>query len=271
MTVQAVLGLTTPQILGLSVLAALVTTIGNLVATWLREYMFVRSFERWRDRRTLLSVFRKYRDPLLLASNELRGRIDEICKLYPPGYLARSVLDQRPSELEANSADDPYFQRYKLISSVFRLCAFLGWLELYRQELTFFDTGQRTINEQLERSLEMIRSQLGDGQLNTAPDWREWSDRLIFRDEQRAIGESMIVADTPRVVMGYASFHALFDQADGDDALWWLRTARGFFLDPVEERDFRRQRLEAIRDGLDKTMALLDPERAQRDRPVPRY
>jgi hypothetical protein len=55
----AALGLTAPQILGLSVLAALVSTVGNLLATWLRDFLFVRSFERWKESRTLLSVYRK--------------------------------------------------------------------------------------------------------------------------------------------------------------------------------------------------------------------
>src|SRR6266581_891878 len=131
----AVFGLTAPQILGLSVIAALVTTVGNLLGTWLKEFLFVRSFERWKERRTLLSVYRKYRDPLLLAAQELRSRVAEICEQYPAAYLRSSVLDQHPKQLEANLASDPYFQRYRLVSTVFRLCAFLGWLELYRQGL----------------------------------------------------------------------------------------------------------------------------------------
>ncbi len=253
----AVFGLTAPQILGLSVIAALVTTVGNLLGTWLKEFLFVRSFERWKERRTLLSVYRKYRDPLLLAAQELRSRVAEICEQYPAAYLRSSVLDQHPKQLEANLASDPYFQRYRLVSTVFRLCAFLGWLELYRQELTFLDTGRRAINERLEKGLEGIRGDLADGQLNEASDRREWSDRLIFREEQRAIGEKMIIGDSTRVVIGYAAFHALFERADADDELWWLRAARGFLLDPQETRDFRRQRLERMRDHLATTMALL--------------
>jgi hypothetical protein len=62
--------------------------------------------------------------------------------------------------------------------------------------------------------------------------------------------------------MGYAAFHALFERADTDDTLWWLRVARGFLLDPQEAKDFRRQRLELMRDHLDMSMALLDPDRA---------
>jgi hypothetical protein len=252
-----VLGLTGSQILGLSVIAALVTTVGSLIALWLREFLFVRSFERWKERRSLESVYRKYRDPILLAAVELRSRVDEVCRQFPSTYLRSSVLAKDPAQLEANSANDPYFQRYKLVSTVYRLCAFLGWLELYRQELTFLDTGQQQINDQLEKTLEKVRGDLADGQLNTASDWNTWSDRLIFREEQRAIGEAMIVGEAPRSVMGYAAFYALFRSADSQDDLWWLRAARGFFMDQQSEKDFRRTRLEMMRDHLGTTMKLL--------------
>jgi hypothetical protein len=106
--------------------------------------------------------------------------------------------------------------------------------------------------------LQAIRSDLADGQLNTATDRDLWTDRLIFREEQRAIGESMITGDTTRVVMGYAAFRALFHRAESDDQLWWLRAAQGFFIDPEATRDFRRTRLELMRDHLDRTTSLLD-------------
>ena len=130
-----------------------------------------------------------------------------------------------------------------------------GWNN--RQELTFLDTGQQTINERLEKSLAEIRGDLADGQLNEAPDFMRWSDRLIFREEQRAIGEAMIIGDSLRVVMGYGCFHALFERVGDDEELWWLHVALGFVLDPQETRDFRRERLERMRDHLSATIELL--------------
>jgi hypothetical protein len=251
-------GLTASEILGLSVLAALVTTVGNLLATWLREFLFVRSFERWKERRALLSVFRKYRDPIILAIRELLGRVNDILAHYPTNYLRSSVLDERPRYLQANRANDPYFKRYRLISTAYRLCALLGWLELYRQEVTFLDTGQQSVNKRLEEELEQIRSALADGQLNKAPDWKDWSDRLIFREEQRAIGEGMITGIDPRVVMGYSAFRALFEQAGADEELWWIRVAYSFLLDLEDTKDYRRPRLEKMQKHLVAIKALLD-------------
>jgi hypothetical protein len=252
-----VFGLTVSQILGLSVIAALVTTVGNLLATWLKEFLFARSFERWKARQALLTAYRKYRDPIIMAATELQARVGYICKHYPTNFLQSFLLELRPRQMEVTSDDDQYFMKYRLVSTAYRLCALLGWLELYRQEVTFLDTGKKKSNERLEIVLEKIRADLADGQLNPAPDFFTWNDRLIFREEQRAIGEKMITDTNLRVVMGYGAFHALFDNARTNDELWWVRVAYGFILDLADEKDFRRQRLEWMDEHLGEVISLL--------------
>jgi hypothetical protein len=251
-------GLTALQLLGLSVIAALVTTVGSLFALVLREYFFVRSFERWKERRILLSLYRKYRDPIIFAGDELEKRVEFICEFYPTNFLRADVLDTHPAQLEANSADDPYFKKYRLVSSVYRLCAFLGWLELYRQDITFLDTGGQRANRRLEERLDRVGNDMAEGRLNTADDWPRWRDRLIFTEEQRAIGEGMIASTTSaRFVMGYGAFSMLFDKAASDNSLWWLRVARNFLLDLDNVKDFRRERLNMLNEDLHATIALL--------------
>jgi hypothetical protein len=251
-------GLTALQLMGLSVIAALVATAGSLFALVLKEYFFVRSFERWKERRMLLAVYRKYRDPIILAGEELENRLADICKSYPTNYLRAELIDKHPAQLEANSNDDPYFQKYRLVSTAYRLCAFLGWLELYRQDVTFLDTGRQRANRRLEEVIERVRGDMADGQLNKAEDWPKWRDRLIFREEQRAIGEGMIASTTSaRLVMGYGAFATLFEKASSDDSLWWLRVARNFLLDLDDVKDFRRERLARMKEDLHTTAALL--------------
>jgi len=80
------------HILGLTVVAALVTTTGTLLGLILKEVFLARSFERWKSRRSLLQVSRKYRDPIVLAALELCNRLDRICREYPPDYLDASLL-----------------------------------------------------------------------------------------------------------------------------------------------------------------------------------
>jgi hypothetical protein len=252
-----VFGLTTSQLLGLSVLAALVTTVGSLLATWLRDFLFVRSFERWKDRRTLLSAYRRYRDPITKTATDLLARVNDICSNYPTNYLKSSLLDFHPDELKANSAEDPYYKRYRLLSTVYRMCALLGWLELYRQDITFLNAGEKKVSKILENALENIRNDLADGRLNKAPDFQKWNDRLIFREEQRAIGEAMITGTSPRMVMGYGAFRALFEHSKADDELWWMRVVLNFLLDMADMKDFRRDRFKLMRDHLERAISLL--------------
>lgn len=64
-------GLKPQELLALTVLAAVVTAAGNLLATVLKDFFFTRSFEQWKERRTLMSVYRKYRDPIVLGGRNL--------------------------------------------------------------------------------------------------------------------------------------------------------------------------------------------------------
>ena len=249
------------QLLGLSVLGALVTTVGSLVALVLKEYLFVRSFERWKSKQTLTQIYKKYRDPILLAAEELCHRIQETCQDYPPDYLQSKLITVEPERMEHNSAIDRYYQVYKLKSSIYRLCAFLGWLELYRQEVVFMDSGRSTVNRHLNSCLAAIRSDLADGQLNTAEDWMLWTDHLIFREEQRAIGESMLVQTAgEKSVMGYGKFCEFLQEKSSQEQNRWFRQAVYFMTDLQDNgRDFRLVRLRRLVIHLIDLIELLEP------------
>jgi hypothetical protein len=237
--------LTVNQILGWTVLAAIVTTIGNLIATVLKEVLFTRSFEKWKAGQQLHQVYLKLRDPLLLATLELTNRTAEITSQSEVNFLEKSLLQSNPPSMTKNSADDPYYQRYKFVSTIFRLCSWLGWVELYRQEVAFLDSGHHRTNVEFEQHVEAIRSCLADGHLIDADDWEEWTDSLIFREEQRAIGESMI-DPIKHSVIGYGSFYEKFIATNNPSSPWigvatnWLTDLKS--VSDLELRDFRRAR-----------------------------
>lgn len=234
--------------LGLTVVGAVVSTLGALLGILLKEYFFSRSLERWKQRQTVELVYQKYRDPLTLSARELASRIREIVEHYPTVYLTAEVLESRPESQIENNTDDPYFRRYKLLSTVYRLCAFLGWIELYRQEVTYLRSGSNKHSRKLEEAVELIRSDLADGRLNDAPNWYEWRDTLVFREELRAIGESMIPPGSAvRSVMGYGRFTELFDAGDPTPTQRWARVILNFLLDlEVDRSDFRQTRLQRL-------------------------
>jgi len=253
------------DLLGLSAVGALVTTAGTLLGLVLKDWVFARSFEKWRTRHALEAAQRKYRDPIVLSALELFHRLAEVLREYPTDFLASHLLGEQETTTERSAIRDRYFRQYKLQSSVFRLCAFLGWLELYRQELVFLESGRGRPNRLVEDSIRNIRADLADGTLNGSQDWYEWTDALIYREEQRAIGEVMITDGSgARVVLGYAQFSRLYkDDADGGTP--WIATARRFFLDPEPPRDFRLERMRRLVAHLVDLVESLDPARISDD------
>jgi hypothetical protein len=254
------LGLDLKTWLGLTVVGSVVSTLGALFGIFLKDYFFSRSFERWKQRQTLELVYQKYRDPLMLSARELASRTVEVVDNFPTVFLKATVLASRPERQLDNSIKDPYFQRYKLVSTAYRFCALLGWLELYRQEITYLHSGKSKHSKELERAIGLIRADLADGQLNQAENWQDWRDTLIFREELRAIGESMIEArGATRTIMGYGRFTELFDSDSASPLQRWAHVLVNFLLDPVVERpDFRQTRLQLLVVHLVDLMALLD-------------
>src|SRR5690606_29575350 len=122
-----------------------------------------RSFEKWKERRVLEAVYTKYRDPIVLAAYELSIRLKEICEGHGADYLRSSVLEEDPIQLHQNWSNDPYYRRYKLESTIYRLCALLGWFELYRQDVVFLRSGRARHTRKLEQDIAAVREALADG------------------------------------------------------------------------------------------------------------
>jgi hypothetical protein len=244
--------------------AALLAT-GAVIGFFAKEFFFPRLLERWKDQRSLAQTYRRYRDPLFLSAQELANRLHEICETYPTNFLDSSVRPLESDKLEANSVEDPYFRKYKLVSSIYRFCAFLGWLELYRQEIVFLDSGHDEQNRTLDEALSRIRADIADGHINRAADFFRWSDHLIFREELRAIGEAMICTDTAgsRSVSGYGRFSRIFliDRAEKEHH--WFKVAAHFLcnLPPHKERNFRLVRMQRLYIHLVHLMRVLDAKR----------
>jgi hypothetical protein len=258
-----ILGLKWEQWLGFSVVAAVISTLGTLVGIVLRDLFLARSLETWKRRQSLRQVYQRFRDPLLLSARELCARLIEVLDQYPTVYLKQSVLEAAPACQEDNTIADPYFQRYKLVSTVYRLCAFLAWIELYRREIVFLHSGKDKHARLLEKRVEAIRGDLADGQLNTAPDWETWRDTLMFREELRAIGECIFqTTPTGSTVMGYGLFADKFDGNGGKDRPRWVRVVLNFLLDLHDTgKDFRKSRIERLVVHLVDLMEGLDEAR----------
>jgi hypothetical protein len=254
-------GISTKEALGFTVVAAVITTFGTLVGLVLKELFLARSFEEWKARRTLQGIYRKYRDPIVLASVELADRLDEVARDYPTEFLDSKLLAQSPPPPNRSSEVDPYYRRYKCQSSIYRLCALLGWLELHRQDIVFLTSGKERLDKRIGEALTRVRSVMADGHLNDSDDWETWTDALIFREEQRAIGECMVAeGDNGRVVLGYGQFVAALEDTTNPRNRW-LRVAANFLLDPHPPKDFRLRRYRWLVVHLVDLIETLEPAR----------
>jgi len=252
--------MTWKEFLGLGIAGALVTTVGALLGHFLKEVVLARSFEKWKAGRSLAAVFRKYRDPIVLSGIELCHRIEEVCDDWPAEYLSKGLLEKTVTHPTRTAAVDKHYLRYRFVSSLYRLCACLAWLELFRQDIVFLDSGRSMLNRRFEQCVANMRADLADGQLNTAEDWERWTDALIFREEQRAIGEIMIGdSKVGRSVIGYAEFEQILLK-DSARQKWVMAVAR-FMADPQQKKDFRRIRMQRLIVHLVDLVEVLAPER----------
>ena len=254
------LGLEIQTWLALTGVAAVISTLGSLFGLVLKEVVFTRSFESWKQEKILEKIYEKYRDPIILAARELCIRLHNILEDFPPSFLTSEVLRSSPTKQTDNSTEDPYFRKHMLTSTSYRVCAFLGWIELYRQELVFLDSGRAEHTRALEKCIDSIRGDFADGQLNTADNWEEWTDNPIAREELRAIGEVMLVRSADGSgIMGYAQFCEQLETREKTSFQRWVATTNNLLLDLEDDgADFRKVRSQRLVGHLLDLLELLD-------------
>lgn len=252
--------MTFPDFLKLGIAAAIVSTLGSLLALFIKEYFLTLHFEQRHERQSIDLLFNKYKDPIMLATMEFSKRLIEIYIGFPVAYLDKAILKMKPDSLARNSAHDEHYLRYKLISTCYRMCALLGWLELYRQEITFLRSSNTKRNIELETCLDKLKNVFADGHIIQFDDWEDWGDYLIFREEQRAIGEFMIVnKGDSKGVMGFLRFADCFADKEKLNHQEALTTVVNFNTNFKDDQDFRLWRYYFMLIHMKELLMLLDP------------
>ena len=136
-------------------------------------------------------VLTRYREPLAGAAFDLQSRLYNVLRL---DFFAKFDSGERGEEA--------------LRTTVFRLAQYFGWTELLRRDIQFLSFSE---DGNTRRVADLQRKIAG----------RFLSDRdgtalMIWSDEQRAIGERMIVEEHGKVLcMGYATFRDRCDETFG--------------------------------------------------------
>jgi hypothetical protein len=179
-------------------------------------------------------VIARYRDPLLRSAYDLQSRIYNI---YRPGGFT-------------GGRDPEYFR----LNTLFLFAEFLAWLEVIRREIQFLDLGAVQETKIISRALQQIQHELA-----TTTVLRD-DDLYLYRGEQRAIGELMLVraegftASGPQYeCMGYAAFVAA--QGTAAFANWFTRLGDAISQLPQK----RSERLVWVQHALIDLIDLLDP------------
>jgi hypothetical protein len=260
-------GLAFSEVLKLTVIGSIVTVVGSLIALYLKEVLAVRSFERWKSRQTLLGVYRRYQLPIFLAAEELAGRLYGLARHDNDREIRKieiDILKKDISRAPHAMVSEHYFQ-YRFVSNVYRLCCFLGWIELYRRDIGTLDVDSLDRNHLLESCLGNVRSALADGWINQHPDNKDWRDCLIFREELRAIGHRMVRDGENLAVMDFGTFFEVLrnDPEGTGDARWFVQAAL-FYEALQRDKDFRMVRMRMLLVFLNDLMEVLQPGKIDR-------
>lgn len=190
------------------------------------------------------SVLKRYRHPLMNATNELQSRIYNICQ---QSFL--QIFAHAGTERE---------REYGVLSTLFVIAQFFAWDEIIRREIQFIDEPESSNEVSLNQRLIAVRSRWAtDSMVKTF---------RIFSIDQRAIGEGMIERDGSNLsCIGYLEFTRRY-----------LRDPESFpqlraFASELKHEESEYTRLVAVHgrlidllDSLDPTMRHFPAERRER-------
>lgn len=184
----------------ISSFSSIVPIVLGAVSGWL-----VSELKAKKDRR---EIFERQRLQVRLAVKDLLSSMERIqAREHGLQFLEEDLVYDQPPRPKRWERRDRYYLKYDLVDTVYRLCALLGWMEIYRNDATFL-LGSKAERQQLEEGFEKLRNALAEERplegMNADPPDQKCA--FILEDDQRAIGEQMFGAERPAMVIGYAAF-----------------------------------------------------------------
>jgi hypothetical protein len=172
-------------------------------------------------------VLKRYREPLAAAAFDLQSRLYNILELDFMGLWGGS---------HARAED-------AIRTTLFRLAQYFGWTEILRRNIQFLSFPEAAET----RRVTQLQQQITRSFLTHEPG----EALMIWSDEQRAIGERMIVEEHGDVLcMGFAGFR---DACDGPFSTWCER-----LKDEIGEPS-AQERMREVQNRLCDLVRTLDP------------
>lgn len=212
-----------------ALIAAAIAAVTSFAVSCLSIYASRRQQheERQLEARAELS---RHRKPLLEAAQDLGARIDNI------QHNEFDLYFQSPDRREV-----------AIKSTLYRFARYFGTLEILRSQLTFLEFENADETKTVATHIVAVESAL------TTDSYREF---MLWREEQRAIGEAMLLREEGGSVrcVGFATFVAEFDQRVAS----WLSRIQAELQEPGAAR--RSKRLASVQKHLQQLVRQLDEE-----------
>ena len=242
--------------LGFSVIAAIIASITSLTAIFLKE-IFI---DNRKARKAKDAIFKNHILYLAYSTKDLIDALLQIAEEFPPDYLSKKMLKLK-IEKRTNDTSDPHYRKYKFTRTLYRLSAFFAWLEVNRLDVSFLESSSVEKTNAVQNKISQIRILFSEGRLLEIhkSDWREWSDRQIFNEEQRAIGEGMIENREGKYsVVGFGKFQEVINEYVINKKPLWLEPIILFLSDMEYEKEFRKERILYLLKCLDELLSILE-------------
>ena len=237
-------------------IAAIIASITSLTAIFLKE-IFI---DNRKARKAKDAIFKNHILYLAYSTKDLIDALLQIAEEFPPDYLSKKMLKLK-IEKRTNDTSDPHYRKYKFTRTLYRLSAFFAWLEVNRLDVSFLESSSVEKTNAVQNKISQIRILFSEGRLLEIhkSDWREWSDRQIFNEEQRAIGEGMIENREGKYsVVGFGKFQEVINEYVINKKPLWLEPIILFLSDMEYEKEFRKERILYLLKCLDELLSILE-------------
>jgi len=221
----------------ISAIVALIAS-GFTILGQIRLAQFEAELEEKREQRLKKqeaeAILSRYREPLINAAHELQGRLFNILQLK---FLIKFYLNGNERE-----------KQYAVENTLYVIAQYFGWTEIIRRDVQFLDLGEIETTKQLSKLQDHICNLFLDSQLGNV--------LRIFRGDQRAIGENMIIAEgSTNYCMSYAEF---FQNRD-ENFQYWLAPLRGHLEILSKDLESHSHKLVELQHALIDLIDFLDP------------
>lgn len=130
---------------------SLATIISSIISACIAiAVIFINKwYENKKEKRRKKDVYKTYANPIISACEHLAWRIKEI-------------LEYNGTYLLPNAPKNDYF-KYKFDSTVYRICALLGWLRASNKEQSYFECENEDHYKKTHAAIASLRKSLADG------------------------------------------------------------------------------------------------------------